>query len=306
MLSDTLCDGHTERRQIAGDGMHAFKAVGILNCSGNTDCTAFEAVLQHLDDIGVVLLAQQQPRLQPFPNGDDAQRLEKSAPLQFVQNIVLKLRDERHSRFPVQRFKQRLPVSGRAKKDALSRRQLYIRLPVRLCIFVLFCRSVRIVQREDGRLGVNSVVAQMAFVFLGFAGEHGCFTGKFRFQRRTGVDRVRHGANHLRVPAEADRQKTLLTPIRFKNDRVRIRAKTDRLFGIVIADWHEPAFLWHSWFHSLLRFGRKKTATAIRQLRSLASFCILVFLGPACEAGHTLPQVFTSALHLLRPDAALT
>ena len=73
--------------------------------------------------------AQQQPRLQPFQDGDDAQRLEKSAPLQFVQNIVLKLRDKRHSRFPVQRFKQRPPVSGRTKKNTLSRRQLYIRLP---------------------------------------------------------------------------------------------------------------------------------------------------------------------------------
>ena len=277
-----------------------------MNRSGNTDSAGFQAILQHLDDIGVVLFAQQQPRLQPFPNGDDAQRLEKSAPLQFVQNIVLKLRDKRHSRFPVQRFKQRLPVSGRAKKDALSRRQLYIRLTVRLCIFVLFCRSVRIVQREDGRLGVNSVVAQMAFVFLGFAGEHGCFTGKFRFQRRTGVDRVRHGANHLRISAEADRPKMLLASVRFKYDRVRIRAETDRLLGIVIADWHEPAFLWHSWFHSLLRFGRKKTVTAGWQLRSYRSCRILVFTGLRTEPGHTCPQVFTSALHLLRPDTALT
>ena len=218
--------------------MDAVKAVGILNRTGNMNGTGFQAVFQHLDDIGVVLLAQQQPCLQPFPDGDDAQRLEKSAPLQFVQNIGLKLRDERHSRFPVQRFKQCLPVSGRAKKDALSRRQLYIRLTVRLCIFVLFCRSVRIVQREDGRLGVNSVVAQMAFVLLWFAGEHGWFTGKFRFQRCTGIDRIRHGAYHLRIPAEADRPKTLLTSIRFENDRVRIRAETDRLLGVVIADWH--------------------------------------------------------------------
>ena len=109
--------------------MDAVKAVWVLKRSGNTDSAGFQAILQHLDDIGVVLFAQQQPRLQPFPDGDDAQRLEKSAPLQFVQNIVLKLRDKRHSRFPVQRFKQRLPVSGRAKKNALSRRQLYIRLP---------------------------------------------------------------------------------------------------------------------------------------------------------------------------------
>ena len=207
-------------------------------CSGDTNCTGFQAILQHLDDIGVVLLAQQQPRLQPFPNGDDAQRLEKSAPLQFVQNIVLKLRDKRHSRFPVQRFKQRPPVSGRTKKNTLPRRQLYIRLTVRLCIFVLFCRSVRIVQRENGRLGVNSVVAQMAFVLLWFAGEHGWFTGKFRFQRRAGIDRVRHGAYHLRISAEADRPKMLLASVRFKDDRVRIRAETDLLLGIVIADWH--------------------------------------------------------------------
>ena len=226
--------------------MHTVKAVEVLNCSGNTNCAAFQAILQHLDDIGVVLLAQQQPCLQPFTNGDDAQRLEKSAPLQFVQNIVLKLRDERHGRFPVQRVKQRPPVSGRTKKNAFSRRQLYICLTVRLCIFVLFCRSVRIAQREDGRLGVNSVVAQMAFVLLWFAGEHGWFTGKFRFQRRAGIDRIRHGAYHLRIPAEADRPKMLLASIRFKNDRVRIRAETDLLLGIVIADWHESAFLWHS------------------------------------------------------------
>lgn len=238
LIANTFRDGHTERVQITGDGMHAFKAVGILNCSGNMNGTGFQAVLQHLDDIGVILFAQQQPRLQPFPNGDDAQRLEKSAPLQFVQNIVLKLRDKRHSRFPVQRFKQRPPVSGRAKKDALSRRQLYIRLTVRLCIFVLFCRSVRIVQRKDRCLGINSVVAQMAFVLLRFAGKPGCFTGKFRFQRRAGIDRVRHGAHHLQIPAEADRPKTLLASVRFKDDRVRIRVETDLLLGIVVADWH--------------------------------------------------------------------
>ena len=86
----------------------------------------------------------------------------------------------------------------------------------------------------------------MAFVLLWFAGEHGWFTGKFRFQRCAGVDRVRHGAHHLWIPAEADRPKALLTSIRFKDDRVRIRAETDLLLGIVIADWHESAFLWHS------------------------------------------------------------
>ena len=238
LLSDTLRDDHTERRQIAGDRMHAVKAIGVLNRTRNMNGTGFQAVLQHLDDIGVILFAQQQPRLQPFPNGDDAQRLEKSAPLQFCQDILLKFQDERYGGFPVQRFKQRLSVSGRTKKNAFSRRQLYIRLTVRLCIFVLFCRSVRIVQREDGRLGVNSVVAQMAFVLLWFAGEHGWFTGKFRFQRRAGIDRIRHGAHHLRIPAEADRPKALLTPIRFEYDRVRIRAETDRLLGVVIADWH--------------------------------------------------------------------
>lgn len=78
----------------------------------------------------------------------------------------------------------------------------------------------------------------MAFVFLRFAGEHGCFTGKFRFQRRTGVDRVRHGAHHLWIPAEADRPKMLLASVRFKDDRVRIRAETNFLLGIVVADWN--------------------------------------------------------------------
>ena len=86
----------------------------------------------------------------------------------------------------------------------------------------------------------------MAFVLLWFAGEHGWFTGKFRFQRRAGIDRIRHGAHHLRIAAEADRQKMLLASVRFKDDRVRIRAETDLLLGIVIADWHESAFLWHS------------------------------------------------------------
>ena len=237
--------------------MHTVKAVEVLNCSGNTNCAGFQAILQHLDDIGVVLLAQQQPRLQPFPNGDDAQRLEKSAPLQFVQNVVLKFRDKRHSRFPVQRLKQCLSVSGRTKKNTLPRRQLYICLPIHFFLAAL-SGFVCIVQRKDRCLGINSVVAQMTFVLLRFAGEHGCFTGKFRFQRRAGIDRIRHGAHHLRIPAETDRPKTLLTPIRFKDDRVRIRAETDLLLGIVIADWHESAFLWHSWFHSFHRFWTQK------------------------------------------------
>ena len=139
--------------------MDAVKAVWVLKRSGNANGAGFQAVLQHFDDIGVVLFAQQQPRLQPFPDGNDVQRLEKPAPLQFIQNVVLKLRDKRHSRFPVQCIKQCFPVSGRAKKDTLPRRQLHICLPIHLCFLVLFCRSVLIVQREDGRLGINSVVA---------------------------------------------------------------------------------------------------------------------------------------------------
>ena len=218
--------------------MDVVKAVWGLNRSGDMNCAGFQALLQHLDDVGVVLLAQQQPRLQPFPNGDDAQRLEKSAPLQFVQNVVLKLRDKRHSRFPVQRFKQRPPVSGRTKKNAFPRRQFHIRLSVCLRFFALFRCGVFIVQRKDRCLGINSVVAQMAFVLLRFAGEPGCFTGKFRFQRRAGIDRVRHGANHLRIPAEADRAKALLTSIRFKDDRVCICTETNFLLGVEIADWH--------------------------------------------------------------------
>ena len=217
--------------------MHVVKAVWVLKRSGDMNCTGFQAVLQHLDNIGVVLFAQQQPRFQPFPDGDDAQRPENPAPLQFIQNVILKLRNERHSCFPIQRFKQRLPVSGRTKKNTLPRRQLYIRLPTRFLIFVLL-GFIFVIQRKDRCLGINSVVAQMAFVLLRFAGEHGCFTGKFRFQRRAGVDRVRHGAYHLRISAEADRPKMLLASVRFKYDRVRIRAETDRLLGIVIADWH--------------------------------------------------------------------
>ena len=94
----------------------------------------------------------------------------------------------------------------------------------------------------------------MAFVLLRLTGKRRRFTGDFRLQRRTGVDRVRHGAHHLWIAAKADRAKTLLTSIRFEYDRVRIRAETNFLLGIVIADWHEPALFWHSWFHSLRHF----------------------------------------------------
>ena len=279
--------------------MHTVKAVEVLNCTGNTNCAAFQAFLQHLDDIGVVLLAQQQPRLQPFPNGDDAQRLEKSAPLQFVQNIVLKLRDKRHSRFPVQRFKQRPPVSGRTKKNAFPRRQFHIRLSVCLRFFALFRCSVFIVQRKDRCLGINSVVAQMAFVLLRFAGEPGCFTGKFRFQRRAGIDRVRHGAYHLRISAEADRPKMLLASVRFKDDRVRIRAETDLLLGIVIADWHESAFLWHSWFHSFHRFWTQKDRNCQAAITVLL---VLLYFGIHWPA-HGTGAYLSPSFHL-RPSSA--
>ena len=78
----------------------------------------------------------------------------------------------------------------------------------------------------------------MTLVLFWLAGKQHRFSGNFRFQRRTGIDRVRHGAHHLRIPAETDCPKTLLTPIRFKNDRVRIRAETNFLLGIVVADWN--------------------------------------------------------------------
>ena len=55
LITDSLRDGHAERGQIAGDGMDVVKAVRVLNRSGNMNCTGFQAVLQHLDDIGVVL-----------------------------------------------------------------------------------------------------------------------------------------------------------------------------------------------------------------------------------------------------------
>ena len=64
-------------------------------------------------------------------------------------------------------------------------------------------------------------------------------------------------------------------------------------------------YIIHS-FTPFIVFGRKKTVTAGWQLRSYWSCCILVFTGLRTESGHTCPQAFTSALHLLRPDTALT
>ena len=125
----------------------------------------------------------------------------------------------------------------------------------------------------------------MAFVLLWFAGEHGWFTGKFRFQRRAGIDRIRHGAHHLRVAAEADRPQASLAPIRFKDDRVRIRAETDRLLGIVIADWHESAFLWHSWFHSFHRFWTQKDRNCQAAITVLLVLLYFGILWPAHGTG---------------------
>ena len=41
LLTDSFCDSHAERRQIAGDGMDAVKAVWILKRSRNTNCAGF-------------------------------------------------------------------------------------------------------------------------------------------------------------------------------------------------------------------------------------------------------------------------
>ena len=41
LLTDSFCDSHAERRQIAGDGMHTVKAVWILKRSRNTNCAGF-------------------------------------------------------------------------------------------------------------------------------------------------------------------------------------------------------------------------------------------------------------------------
>ena len=59
-------------------------------------------------------------------------------------------------------------------------------------------------------------------------------------------------------------------------------------------------------FTPFIVFGRKKTVTAKRQLRSYWSCCIWVFTGLHAEPGHTSPREITSALKLLRPDTALT
>ena len=41
LLTDSFCDSHAERRQTAGDGMDAVKAVWILKRSRNTNCAGF-------------------------------------------------------------------------------------------------------------------------------------------------------------------------------------------------------------------------------------------------------------------------
>jgi len=45
LITDSLRNGHAERVQITGDGMHAVKAIGVLNRTGNMNGTGFQAIL---------------------------------------------------------------------------------------------------------------------------------------------------------------------------------------------------------------------------------------------------------------------
>ena len=171
--ADALGYRYAEGVQVAGDILHAVKAVRVDDRPGDGDGPAFEAVLHHGDDVGIILPAIQHPGVQLLPQGDDLEPFQNSPALQFIQHIVPKLRDQRHRCFPVHLFKEAVPVVFRTKDDALARRQVHFLLSLLLFIplFAAFggLRLLVIVNGQKRRLGIHAVMGDLPAVPPGLA-----------------------------------------------------------------------------------------------------------------------------------------
>ena len=173
MAADTLGHRHAESVQVASDILHAVKAVRVDDRPGDGDGPAFEAVLHHGDDVGIILPAIEHPGIQLLPQGDDLEPFQNAPVLQFIQHIVSKLRDQRHGCFSVHLFKEAVPVVLRAEDDALARRQVHFLLALVLLIPLSVAfggfRFLVVVDGQQRRLGIHAVMGDLPPVPPGLA-----------------------------------------------------------------------------------------------------------------------------------------
>ena len=161
---------HAEGVQITGDILHAVKAVRVADGSGDGNGPAFQTVLHHGDDVGVVLPAMQHPGVQLLLQGNDLQPFQNAPAFQLIQHIVPERWNQRHRRFPVHLFKEAIPVVFRAEDDALARRPVRLFLGfIRLGVIFGSLYFLVIVQCQQHRLGVHTVVCDLPSVPLGLS-----------------------------------------------------------------------------------------------------------------------------------------
>ena len=124
LVADALRHGDAEGVQVACDVAHGVEAVRFSDGPRNGDCSASQPVLHHGNDVGVVLLAEQDPGFQLLPDGDNGQPLQDTPVFQLREQIVPKLRDQRHGGFAVHFLEEMVPVPCGAEDHALPRRQV--------------------------------------------------------------------------------------------------------------------------------------------------------------------------------------
>ena len=234
-LPDTLRHRYSKRRKVSRHIADSIKAIRISDLSRDRDRAAPQPILNRLNDVPVILLALQHPGIDPLPQGEDFEFSENFPPFQLIQQVVLKLRDQRHRCFSVHLLKESLSIPRRAEDDAFPGFRSFVLAMRFLCVPF-------IIQRQQGRLRINAVVTELPLIPLRQCLYGNEMLSRLNLQISAAKNSVRQATRHFGIPSQPDGPQDLPLADWLIDHHIGIGREPDPLCGILIAHPHEITF----------------------------------------------------------------
>ena len=164
LAADTVSHSNAKGIQIAGHAVYLYKTVcRIWDSTRNGDTPIFKPLLQNVRHVSILWQQRQRPCFHALSEGKNFHLPQITAGNERIQHIVLKLRDQRCSSFPVYLSKQPRTVSGRAKDIAFA----WVFRGVLIAVVGSILLRLAVIVGHQGRNGIYPVVGQQPSVAFG-------------------------------------------------------------------------------------------------------------------------------------------
>lgn len=243
LVPDAVGHSYAEGVEVAGDILHALKAVRLVRYSaGNGDGSAFQPPFQNLHHVFIVGPQLQHPGVQLLSQRENLQWAQLAPVDQSVQNDIPKLRDQGGGSLAVQLIKEPVPVPGGDEDVALPGLDgLLLSRLLWIFIIVRGIGGLGVVIRHESAHRVLAVVGHLPPVLLGDCFQLAGLAVQGHFQGCSAVDGVRHGLHHFRVAAKADGADDTALSTSVQDNGVSVHRQAHFFAGVIIGQRDQSA-----------------------------------------------------------------